>query len=290
MRTVSFAKVEDMYARFEDLKKEDVDELDKWVIEQPHLPSVSEMELIQFIHSNYFDMDAAKRTIEAYFTFRTNCKEFFSDKDVLAPALQRTMDVIAISLLPENTEEGYKVLFAKVIDSDASKFSLSAILKLAFVCVDILLWQEGCAEGNVLIIDMNGIHLGHLPKLSIFTLKNFLYYIQEALPIRLKGVHLINVVPFIDRIMMMIKPFLKKELLEMFHIHKREESLYPFVPRRMLSCEYSGNAPTIMALKKQLYDNVIEYRSLILEKESLQKVDETKRIKTRTLSNMFGLF
>lgn len=41
---------------------------------------------------------------------------------------------------------------------------------------------------------------------------------------------------------------------------------------------------------EQLYDNTMELRDFLLEKERLQKVDESKRIKTRSLSNMFGLF
>lgn len=116
------------------------------------------------------------------------------------------------------------------------------------MCVDVALWEEGCAEGFQLVIDMDGLHLGHFPKLGIFTLRNFLYYIQEAVPIRLKGVHLINVVPFIDKIVAMIKPFLKKEILEIFQLHQKEDTVYPFVPRKMLPSEYGGDAPSRLVL------------------------------------------
>ncbi|XP_053689387.1 alpha-tocopherol transfer protein-like [Sabethes cyaneus] len=290
MKTINYKPADELYMHFPELHKQDVEELNHWAREQLHLPPISELQLIQFLFSNYYDMDAAKRTIEAYFTFRTNCKDFFRHRDVTLEPLKQSMDILALCALPESTTDGYRVLFAKIIDPDASKFSLAPILKLAFICADILLWEEGCNEGHVLIIDMNGLHLGHLPKLGIFTLKSFLYYIQEALPIRLKGVHLINAVPFIDTIMMMIKPFLKKELLQIFHIHQKEETVYPFVPKHLLPKEYGGQAPSRVDMTRQLYGNAINCRNFLLQEDRLQKVDETKRPKTRSITNMFGLF
>ncbi|XP_019543634.3 alpha-tocopherol transfer protein-like [Aedes albopictus] len=290
MKVVNYASVEKLYKQFPDLRKQDVKEFGLWVQTQAHLPPVSELEMIQFIQSNEYDMEAAKRTAEAFYTFRSSYKDFFNDRDIFAAPIQRSMDVLSLVILPDLTPMGYHVLLAKIIDSDASKFNLATILKLAFMCVDVALWEEGCTEGFLLVIDMNGLHLGHFPKLGIFTLKNFLYYIQEALPIRLKGVHLINVVPFIDKIVAMIKPFMKKEILEIFHLHQKEDTVYPYIPQNILPSEYGGNAPSRLFLTKQLFDKTIELRDFILEKERSQKVDESKRIRTRSISNMFGLF
>ncbi|KAL9705094.1 hypothetical protein quinque_008612 [Culex quinquefasciatus] len=116
----------------------------------------------------------------------------FVDKDVCSAPVQQAMDITAITTLPKLTQENYRVIFAKIIDTDASKFVLPTIFKFGFTCVDIDIWENGCSEGYVLIIDTKTLHIGHLPKIGLFTVKNFVYYIQEALPLRLKAVHFIN--------------------------------------------------------------------------------------------------
>lgn len=40
-------------------------------------------------------------------------------------------------------------------------------------------------------------------------------YLQEGLPVRLKGIHVLNTQSIVDKIMMLIKPFMKKDLLSM---------------------------------------------------------------------------
>ncbi|XP_049533937.1 alpha-tocopherol transfer protein-like [Anopheles darlingi] len=292
MKSIAFANVEEQYRKYEgELQRSEVQRLGEWCHSQPHLPPVSELELILFLHSNYNDAEAARRTIETYYTFKTSCKNLFGNRDLSLRSIQQAMDVLDLVCLPELTPEGYRVLLAKVIDPDASKFSLSTIITFAFMCIDILLWEEGCINGSILIIDMDGIHLGHLAKLGIFTLKDLLYFIQEGLPIRLKGIHLANVVPFIDRIMTMIRPFMKKELLGMFHLHTRMDTMFQHIPQRCLPAEYGGMAPPRKELREQLYSHTIECGNSLADYDAQKRVDESKRIaKPRTMSNLFGLF
>lgn len=80
-------------------------------------------------------------------------------------------------------------------------------------------------------------------------MKNFVYYIQEALPLRLKAVHFINMVPMIERILAMARPFLKKELLEMIHFHTNVDGLFPFIPQRNLPVEYGGDSESLFVAK-----------------------------------------
>lgn len=59
--------------------------------------------------------------------------------------------------------------------------------------------------------------------------------------VRLKGVHFLNAPYFMDKVMMLIKPFLKQNLLNILHIHQpNSEELYKYVPKKAFPKEEGG--------------------------------------------------
>lgn len=99
MKTIQFANVEDQYRKYAgELRATDVQKLGEWVKGQPHLPPVTELELILFLHSNYYDLEAAQRTIECYYTFRTSCKNLFGNRNLDKDAILMAMDVLWVQV------------------------------------------------------------------------------------------------------------------------------------------------------------------------------------------------
>lgn len=78
---------------------------------------------------------------------------------------------------------------------------------------DLWLYTEGTAKGHIIVVDMEGVTFAHAGRLSPMGLKKYLYYLQEAIPIRLIGLHFINTNAVMDIILAMMKPFMKKELM-----------------------------------------------------------------------------
>lgn len=59
------------------------------------------------------------------------------------------------------------------------------------------------------------VGLMHLTRVRMGNVKRFLQFVQEAIPIQLKEIHVLNVVYFIDKILGLIKPFMKTELFKL---------------------------------------------------------------------------
>lgn len=77
-----------------ELKESDIQMLREWNDKQPYLPKISDTDLTLFLHSNYYLMEAAKSTIDAYYTVRTHVPEFFSNRDIRrTKELQKTSNV-----------------------------------------------------------------------------------------------------------------------------------------------------------------------------------------------------
>lgn len=55
----------------------------------------------------------------------------------------------------------------------------------------------------------------HLTRIRMANIKSFLQFVQEAIPIKLKTIHVLNSVYFVDKILAILKPFMKMELLKM---------------------------------------------------------------------------
>ena len=120
--------------------------------------------------------------------------------------------------MKEPTKEGYKVIFCKLLNTDPSKFNYNDFMKFYIMSLDLWMFSEGTTKGHVIVYDITGVSLGHATRINPLGLKKFLFYLQDALPVRLKGIHYLNTNAFLDMILNMAKPFMKKELVELVRI------------------------------------------------------------------------
>lgn len=285
---MEYGKVEDEYKKYPKLQKSEVIKLMQWLEQQPHLPNISEYEMSFFLYSCHYSVELAKQTLDTYFTTRTHCPEFFGDRDPLKSDMERIMNVILAYPLPENTPEGFKVYIGKLIDFNLQKFSFQDGLKWFTMVFETILLQQGSEVGYIVALDMNNFSFGHFTRLNPLIMKKFLFYLQEATPIRIQGIHLINAVSFVDKILAMMKPFLKKELLDVIHIHTTNESFYKFVPREILPVEYGGNLKNMEESYKNLCENVKKCQQYFID-DQVRKANERLRPgRPKTSSDLFG--
>ncbi|XP_018328062.1 alpha-tocopherol transfer protein-like [Agrilus planipennis] len=269
--------VAEEYKKNKELTKEDIRRVEEWLEKQPHLPKMEELEIILFLHSCSYSVEFTKTTIDTYFTMKTHAPEFFTNRSPDLPSVKQLLNVGLYVTLPKPTPEGYRVLFAKLMDSDPDNYIFSDACKGFDMSTMLHLIQEGTDNGQIILFDMKGLTFGHVTKLGIVTMKKMLYYLQDALPVRLKGLHFINVVPFMDKIMALMRPFMRKELLSVFHLHTNGmESLYNFVPQECLPKDYGGTAASLTELHEQVKKNINENANYFVEDEK-RNADESRR-------------
>lgn len=133
--------------------------------------------------------------------------------------------------------------------------------------MDIWIQEVGILPGLIFIIDLQGATMGHLTRIGPLDMKKFLYYLQvninmlwnvptnelnvslsyfapknqEAIPIRMHGFHFINLVPFFDKVIGLMTPFIRKDLQDVLCVHSNVNDLYQYVPREMLPREIGGD-------------------------------------------------
>ncbi|KAL6256815.1 hypothetical protein P5V15_011754 [Pogonomyrmex californicus] len=215
MASIKLVPFEEELKKNPELKEADIQMLREWCEKQPHLPKISDSELALFLHSNYYRLEPTKSTIDTFFTVRTHVPEFFCNRDFNNKELKKATQTVTDQILEGTTREGYKIIYGRLLDNDPSHFVYNDAMKLLNMVIDLWLYTEGTCEGHVILFDMKNVSFGHVGRLSPMGLKKFLYYLQDGLPVRLKGFHFMNASPIIDTILNMMRPFMKKQLMDM---------------------------------------------------------------------------
>ncbi|KAJ3651823.1 hypothetical protein Zmor_017832 [Zophobas morio] len=269
------ADVESQYARDKNLKKGDIEALLEWANKQPHLPKINELQAILFLHSCYYRNEAAKVTIDNFFTVKTT-SDLFRNRDPLSAPVQNATSATLCTRLSKKTPKGYIVYLFKLIDTNPSNFNFENIVRYADMVNTLERYQYGISTGLVILLDMTGWSLGHTARLGPLALKTFFFYLQEAVPVRLKEIHFHNAGPFINTLMNLFKPLLNKATAEKISIHQSLDSLTKFIPLECLPEDYGGSEQSIFALHAKIKKDLLENKALYEWEETLI-LDEKKR-------------
>ncbi|KAL6256814.1 hypothetical protein P5V15_011754 [Pogonomyrmex californicus] len=290
MASIKLVPFEEELKKNPELKEADIQMLREWCEKQPHLPKISDSELALFLHSNYYRLEPTKSTIDTFFTVRTHVPEFFCNRDFNNKELKKATQTVTDQILEGTTREGYKIIYGRLLDNDPSHFVYNDAMKLLNMVIDLWLYTEGTCEGHVILFDMKNVSFGHVGRLSPMGLKKFLYYLQDGLPVRLKGFHFMNASPIIDTILNMMRPFMKKQLMDMFHMHTTNDTLEKFVPLEVLPNESGGQAGPIQELHDKQIKKLVDHIAWFQEEEANHRVNESLRPgKAKTATDLFGV-
>ncbi|XP_073948171.1 retinaldehyde-binding protein 1-like [Choristoneura fumiferana] len=267
--------------------EEGTQQIREWMKTQPHLPYISDDFVILFLHSCYCKVKETKETIEHYFTMRSNMPDLFSNRDPLSPRNKQILDIAHMIGLPNKTAEGYHVLLYRLSDFDYSKLNFADAIRVFCMFNDIKLSEDRLSDGYIVIFDMKGCSIGHLTRVTLPALRSFMLYIQNAHPCRLKKIHVVHTVSFINQVMCLVKPLIHSQVLSLLNFCS--EGPASVVDKELLPEDYGGPLPPVKDFhaeqRKNMEDN---YRDWLIESE-IFKVDEKKRIK-KPSRGMFASF
>lgn len=164
------------------------------------------------------------------------------------------------------------------MDPNPNNYDLYHHLKASDMTISLSLIKEPLYEGQIYIIDPTGGTFGHLLKFSLSAVRKYFFFVQEALPVRIKGIHIINTFALVDKVLAMLKPFINSELLNMIRSHSKMETVYEVIPKEMLPDEYGGNAGSLLELQKKTLREFESNETFFLEEDAnLVKFDEVEK-------------
>ncbi|XP_049840183.1 clavesin-2-like isoform X1 [Schistocerca gregaria] len=262
-----------------------------WLAKQPHLPDFQDdQRIMTFLRGCKFSLEKTKRKLDMYFTMRAALPEFFTDRDVTRPELKEILDNVAFPPLPGLTPNGRRVIVMNGKTKDYQGPLVADGMKLIFMVGDIRLLEEQTGvAGDVYVLDASVATPAYFAKFTPSMVKKFLVCVQEAYPVKLKEVHVINVHPLVDTIINFAKPFLKEKIRNRIFVHTSLDTLYNYVPKEMLPAEYGGDAGPIDVIHQAWVKKMESYTPWFKEQEKMI-ADESKRPgRPKTHDDLFGV-
>ncbi|XP_023706066.1 alpha-tocopherol transfer protein isoform X3 [Cryptotermes secundus] len=260
--------------------KEDMIRFREWLSKQPHLPHhMEDARLERFLYGCKLSLERAKRVLDTYYMVRATAPEFFRDRDPLSVDMQLCFQSIHYVPLPVLTHLGYRPTLLRLADCDVNRFDVRVLATRIVMSLDARLLEERCLN-NVMIIDLDGYTMGHYTKVSPTQalVRKGLLCIQDAFPLRLAQVHLLNAPVFISNIMNLFRPFLKEKFFSKVFFHcSGYESLYEHVPRDALPREYGGKLDSIQELTERWNQKLVSLRPWFLQEQLISMSDESRR-------------
>ncbi|XP_045450309.1 alpha-tocopherol transfer protein-like [Melitaea cinxia] len=257
-----------MATKPEDSKKY-IEQLREWVNRQPHLPKdLSDVFLLRFAHSCFYDVEKAKKAMEIFFSIRGNSPDLLNNRDPESPHIQKILNVINIGLYRSATSNRW-LWFWQINDPGLEQYEYLLDVKLFFLSTDAhFLDQEVLSDEDIVVMDVKDITLKFLTKINLSIQRRLSKYQQEGMPIRLKQIHVINAPPFIDKIYGALKPFVKKEITEMIYFHPpKSDSIYKHLSKEDLPADYGGTRPFLAEYNKEIMELLIKHRETLIRED-----------------------
>ncbi|RZB40162.1 CRAL TRIO domain containing protein [Asbolus verrucosus] len=256
------------------IQQENLERLRSLCIAQ-NMPPMSDEQLILFLLFGDDMVEVARNTITAYFKCKKNAPELFYNRNIDSESFKKTLDICEAALLPVRTRDNDAVMFGRLKDTSFTKYNFGGLIKLSAMIAELPL-HKNPPDGVVGVMDFKGIGLRHLLKMKLSIVRTILQYIQEGFPCKLKQIHILNSVGCIDKIIRLLKPFVKKEPLELIEFHQpnidMNDFFERFLPADCIPEDYGGTLPSLKIMSMVTYQ---EMRAM----ETFYK-DEEEQIKS----------
>lgn len=170
-------------------------------------------------------------------------------------------------LLPNVTSSNFRILTLRLIDFNPENLVFDDALSVFTLVHDTTIVtpeKDELADGEIVIFDLKGVTASHLTKLGFTSLRCFLRYMTESHPLKIKGVHIVNSSSLLDKLVMLLRPFLSSKAMKALRFHKPNSStLYDYIPREILPEEFGGNCGSIESHKLYWIRRTEEHRWIL---------------------------
>ncbi|XP_055600436.1 retinol-binding protein pinta-like [Uranotaenia lowii] len=262
---------------------EDVSQLDshllvvkRWLKELTSFEgTLEDQNLISFLRGCKFSLEKTKDKLRLFFWIRTELPEVIQNRDPLDDRVQEIIRLGVGTPLPITVNPtDPKIFIIRVAQFDYTKFVFADVIKAATLINDVLMRDDDQMVicGMALIIDMADVTAGHLFQFEFSFLKQVAILYQDASPLRMQGIHILNPPPGVQSMVGLFNSLLspKNKDRKIFVHGTSLESLHEYFHKSTLPLEYGGTLEPIQTYVDQWERRLKDNREYLLKMAELR--------------------
>lgn len=257
--------------------------LRSWFRERDNLHGVlDDQVLVAFLRGCKFSLEKAKEKLALFYWIRTGLTQVVQDRDPLDDHVAKLIRMgVGIPLPHTEHPSDPKIFIIRVAQFDYAKSCFADVIKVGTMINDILMRDDDQMVicGMALIIDLAKVTAGHLVQFDLEFLKQVAILYQDASPLRMQGIHILNPPPLVQTVVGMFNGLLspKNKDRRIFFHGTSLDSLQQHFPKSVLPTEYGGDLESIDTFVDQWEDKLKKNREYLLELTRLEDFNVVKQ-------------
>ncbi|XP_068623776.1 alpha-tocopherol transfer protein-like [Battus philenor] len=269
-----------------------LDAIDHWCRKQEHLA-----EAYKYLERDVLERllllsggstEGAKKRIDKYLTSRGMMPEILLNRSI--EEFSGLLNCIHFVPLPKLCPtDRTRVLMTQFLKENLSDFTILSYFRYAFMVGEYRLHID-YSLGERYVVDLANVNISLISKLNPIVLKKAEILCVESFGTKIKGIHILNAPPFVDKLVFILKQALREKVASRVHVHSSYEDLYKHIPKEILPRDYGGDEASCNKLAMQWRDlwKSQKVREMISKMDHLVS-DETKRDTTKFNEEYLGI-
>lgn len=226
-----------------DIVRESIETLKDLLKEESdlHVPYENEAWLVRFLRPTKFYPESALQLIRNYYQFKIKHKNVYEG---LLPSKEKNIfDHDILTVLLSRDQAGRRVLILQLGKKwKHNKCSLDEVFKGAVLFMEAAMIEpETQICGAQVVFDMDGLSLQQTWQFTPPFAKRIVDWLQDSVPLRIKGIHIVNQPYIFNMVFALFKPFLREKLKRRIIFHGTDrDSLHQHLSAKCLPECYGG--------------------------------------------------
>lgn len=211
--------------------------------------------LIRFLRPCKYYPESALNLVKNYYSFKVKHKNVYED---LKPSREKNIfEQNILTVLPNRDQHGRRVLIIELGKKwKHNKCNLDEVFKGCVLYLEAAMLEPTTQiAGAIVIFDMDGLTLQQTWQFTPPFAKRIVDWLQDAVPLRIKNIHIVNQPYVFNMVFALFKPFLREKLKSRIIFHGTDrKSLHKYISPKCLPPCYGGTLQLKQVTGSQWYE------------------------------------